>query len=291
MISLQDLLTQSQIVSEHGYKPVQMTPQEYEQRKADAYNAEEGDLHLRDGYVCTECKNKGWISVVKYSEFSRYYSETLTPCKCQRIRKAIHRLHRSGLKNVVKECTFDRYIAEDPWQASVKAAAVKFCHDEGNHWFYMGGQSGAGKSHLCTAITVHYIRQGLEAKYMLWRDEIAKIKASVNDAAVYAGLMKEIKTAPVLYIDDLFKGGKGDDGNYKPPTAADVNAAFEIINYRYNNPELITIISSERTLSELTQIDEAIAGRIAERTKAGGYCLNIKREPSRNYRMRGIQEI
>ncbi len=282
-------LIPSQIRSELGFK--KMTDQEREQHRVDKTNATEGNLHEQDGYDCRECRNKGYIAVCKQAEFSGWWMEYHVPCKCMRIRNAIHRLNRSGLKNVVKECTFDRYIAEEPWQIAAKTAAMRFCKDLENKWFFMGGQSGAGKSHLCTAITVHYIRQGLETKYMMWRDEIARIKASVNDAPVYAGLMKELKESPVLYIDDLFKSGKGEDGNPKPPTAADVNAAFEIVNYRYNNPDLITIISSERTLSELTQIDEAIAGRIAEKTKVGGYCLNIKRDPARNWRMKGIQEL
>jgi DNA replication protein DnaC len=191
----------------------------------------------------------------------------------------------------VKDYTFDKYEAEEPWQQTIKATAQRFLQDDRNTWFFIGGQSGAGKTHICTAIAVHYIRNGKEVKYMLWRDEITKVKAVVNDPEQYGELMKALKETDVLYIDDLFKGGKGEDGQYKPPTAADINAAFEIINYRYNNPNLITIISSERTLVELNEIDEAIAGRIAERAKESGYCINLKKDKSRNWRMKGVGEI
>ena len=75
------------------------------------------------------------------------------------------------------------------------------------------------------------------------------------------------------------------------PTPADINVAFELINYRYINPGLTTIISSERTLSELLEIDETTAGRIAECTKLGGYCINLKKDASRNWRMRGVDEV
>ena len=54
---------------------------------------------------------------------------------------------------------------------------------------------------------------------------------------------------------------------------------------------MITIISSERTIGELSQIDEAIAGRIAERAKAAGYCLSIKRAPGRNWHLKDIEEV
>ena len=266
-----------------------MTEKEFVQWQVDEYNKAVGNLNESDGYDCVICKNKGFTSMVKYNEFIKSHFETLVPCKCARIRSAIKRLNRSGLKNIVKDYTFDNYKCETAWQDNVKFYAMRFCKDNENNWFFIGGQSGAGKTHLCTAIAVHYIRTGKEMRYMLWRDEISRIKASMNDDA--GDMIKELKETQVLYIDDLFKMGKDEDGRVKMPTASDVNIAFEILNYRLLNPELITIISSERTLVELNQIDEAIAGRIAEKTKDAGYCLNIKKDPSRNWRMKGIQEV
>ena len=286
---MKDLVPTSRIKSEPGFET--LSPKEYEERKANVYNASRGSLNEADGYNCDLCKNKGYIATVSHNEQFGYYSETLVPCKCQRVRNAIHRLHLSGLKNIMKDYTFDKYETQDEWRRVLKEKAMQFCRDDAHTWLFMGGQSGAGKTHLCTAIAVHYIRKGKDTKYMLWRDEIAQIKALVNDAQAYAERMRALKEAPVLYIDDLFKGGLAEDGRFRPPTEADIKAAFEIINYRYNNPDLITIISSERTIAEINQIDEAIAGRIAERAKAGGYCLNIKRDPARNWRMHGIAEV
>lgn len=269
----------------------QYSDQELEQMRADSYNRSVGRLNETDGFECAECKNKGYIATVYHNEQFGYYAETLVPCKCQKVRRAIQRLNRSGLKNVVRDYTFQKYETPEPWQQAIKNAALQFCEDKDNNWFFLGGQSGAGKTHICSAIAVHYIRHEKETHYMLWRDEIVKIKAVVNDAEQYAALMNELKKVDVLYIDDLFKTGKNADGNVAAPSAADVNAAFEIINYRYNNPELITIISSERTLNALNAIDEAIAGRIAERSKAGGYCLNIGPDKNKNYRTKGVIEL
>lgn len=269
----------------------ELDPRDREQAKVDSYNREQGDLNEKDGYDCQECKNKGYIAMLHHNEQFGYYSETLVACKCMKIRKAINRLNRSGLRNIVKDYTFAKYEAEEPWQQAIKSAAQKFLKDEGNNWFFIGGQSGAGKSHICSAIAVQYIRDGKEVKYMLWRDEINKIKAVVNVAVEYADLVEPLKKAEVLYIDDLFKTGKDETGRPKQPTSAEINAAFEIINYRYNNPGLVTIISSERTLSDLNNIDEAIAGRIAEKSLQSGYCINLKKDPSRNWRMKGVGEI
>lgn len=276
--------------SELGFEV--LPAKDYEQAKADAYNSSEGDLDKEDGYNCDICKNKGLIASVSRNELFGYYCEVYKPCKCQKARSAIRRLNKSGLKNVVKEYSFEKYETVEPWQQTIKESAMNFVNDDDNNFFFIGGQSGAGKTHICTAIAVEYIRRGKEVRYMLWRDEISKIKAVVNEGEEYSSLMDSLKQTDVLYIDDLFKNGKGEDGKPKPPTSADINAAFEIINYRYNNKRnLITIISSERTLAELVDIDEAVAGRIAERAKAGGYCFNLKKDKSRNWRMKGCGEI
>ena len=81
--------------------------------------------------------------------------------------------------------------------------------------------------------------------------------------------------------------GKGQDGTTQKPTGADINVAFEIINFRYSNPQSVTIISSELTEDELIDIDEAIGGRIYERSKA----ITIGRDRSRNYRIKGAVKL
>ena len=83
-------------------------------------------------------------------------------------------------------------------------------------------------------------------------------------------------SVPVLLIDDLFKT----QSNEKP-TSADVRLAYDLLNYRYENRDLITMLSTERTVSELKQIDEATGGRIYEMAK--GYCLEIGGE-GKNWR-------
>lgn len=268
-----------------------MTAKEYEQAKVDSYNASEGTLHLHDGYNCPLCKNRGFTASLGYNQAVGYYYEMLSPCKCGKIRAAIGRLERSGLKDVVKKYTFATYEIHEGWQQTIKEKAKAFCRQlDSGAWFFIGGQSGAGKTHICTAIAVKCIKAGMNCKYMLWRDEIARIKAIVNEPDLYKQAMDELKQTDVLYIDDLFKGGKDDFGRYKPPTAADINAAFEIINYRYNTNRL-TIISSERTLNDLNAIDEAIAGRIAEKSKPGGYCISLRPDASKNWRMKGVTEL
>jgi DNA replication protein DnaC len=257
-----------------------MSPREYEQFKVDGLNAAEGNRNEEDGYNCTICKNKGFVAkLVEYPGGS--VSHCFADCKCVEIRNSIMRMKRSGLKDIISDYTFDKFHDAEPWQKSVKAAAMEYAkHPEG--WFFLGGQSGAGKTHLCTAICREFLLSGRSVVYMLWRDEIVKIKGALTDSDEYGRLIDKFKNADVLYIDDLFKTGRAADGSAPKPTAGDINAAFEIINYRYNNPALLTIISSELSEDELIDIDEAIGGRIFERSKS----ITIAKNRNRNYRIR-----
>lgn len=260
------------------------------QRKCDSYNSTPGNLHEVDGYDCPECLNKGFILVPRQDPRG-YWDEVNTFCKCQKIRQTIRRLKKSGLENIIRDYTFPRFKADEPWQKAVKDAAVRFVKDDDHTWFFIGGASGAGKTHICTAIAGQYLKRGKSVKYMLWRDDVVKLKASVTDYEAYDKMIHELKTADVLYIDDLFKTGKKDDGSAQRPTPADINIAFELLNYRYNNPALVTIISSECRVTDILDIDEAVGGRIAERTTPHGYGINIKPDRSKNYRLKGAIEL
>lgn len=257
-----------------------MSPRDYEQFFVDDLNKQIGNENEKDGYNCNVCKNKAYI--VKLVEHPNgTYGKEYGDCKCVEIRRSIMRMKRSGLKDIIRDYTFDKFEAAEPWQQSLKAAATDYAKSR-EGWFYLGGQSGCGKTHLCTAICREFLLEGKQVIYMLWRDDIAKIKGLATFPEERQQMIDRFKKAEVLYIDDLFKTGRNPDGSEPKPTAADINAAFEIINYRYNNPSLLTIISSELNEDELLDIDEAVGGRIFERSKS----ISIAKDRSRNYRIR-----
>lgn len=277
MDRLQEILAKLQ-KSGTTYEP--LSARDYEQFKVDGLNATEGNRDKEDGYNCKICKNKGYVfKVVEYADGS--YSHVCADCKCAEIRRSILRMKRSGLKDIIKDYTFEKFEDAEPWQKTIKAAAMDYAR-EPEGWFYLGGQSGCGKTHLCTAICREFLLEGKQVVYMMWRDDIARIKSLAMDPEERQKLVDRFKQAEVLYIDDLFKTGRNPDGFEPKPTAADINAAFEILNYRYNNPALLTIISSELNEDELLDIDEAVGGRIFERSKS----ISVAKNRSRNYRIK-----
>jgi len=238
--------------------------------RCDGFNNQEGTL---SDYDCPICKNKGQVM-----EIHDGY-ESLIECNCMQVRRTISRIKKSGLANLIKKYTFNQFKVTSSWQKNALDISQNFLANHRGKWFYIGGQVGAGKTHLCTALVNEFIKAGNEAYYMLWRDTVVSLKSVVTDAESYEKAIRPLKEVKVLYIDDFFKTEQN-----KKPTTADINIAFEILNYRYNNHELITIISSEMMMKEIIDIDEAVGSRIYERARQ--HCINITRDIQKNYRLR-----
>ena len=245
----------------------------YSQFKRDSFNDAKGKL---EGEYCPKCKNKGVVMHLTHKW--GYVYECVEKCDCLTLRKNMAALETSGLATMVKDYTFESFKTQHDWQANMKQKAVDYLTDYANNWFFVGGQVGSGKTHICTALANEFIKRSMKTKYMLWRDETVVLKSDIMDKE-YQTSMKTLKTVPVLYIDDFFKTEMK-----KAPSTAEINIAFELLNYRYNNPGLSTIISSEKTIDELLRIDQGVGSRIFQRTKS--YCVNITADVNKNYRLK-----
>lgn len=280
----------------HGEKYSDLTPEESARMllkvKVDGANAVYGKLNElwpSGQYDCPLCLNRGYIMTLVEGE-SGEYEPRAAQCECLNTRKSISRLERSGLKDVTKLYTFKKFQAENEWQKRIKQAAMEYMQaalsgEAG--WFFIGGQSGCGKTHICSAIAVQLIKHHMDTRYMVWRDETRKLKAIVNTPE-YTELLDALKQVKVLYIDDFFKGRREQSGRMNP-TDSDINIAFELLNHRYSNRDSLTIISSELSLDEIADIDEAIAGRIIQ--KAKDHSLVVAADRAKNYRLKGVVQL
>lgn len=199
-------------------------------------------------YDCPECRNKGYIVISDGKAIS--YRD----CGCMAKRRIMRRMHESGLESIIRDYTFASYRASEPWQKDMLKRAQQYAA-EPRGWWYVCGTPGTGKTHICTAICGALLKRGQDVRYMLWREDVPRLKALITDAEAYEDEMQKLKDASVLYIDDFFKGSI---------TEADKNLAFELLNARYNR-RAITIISSERTIEDVLDIDEGLGSRIHER--------------------------
>lgn len=214
-------------------------------------------------FTCARCGDTGLELLA---------DNTCRPCACSPMRKTRSRLARAGLLGAGKRMTFDAFRTDAPWQETLLSRARAFAGQENPGWLFIGGQSGSGKTHLCTAAAVALLRRGYAMQYMRWMSESTRLKEMSMDSGRMK-LMDAYISAPLLYVDDLFKA---------TPTDADKHIAFELLDARYNDHSKVTILSSERTLDAILVIDEAIGGRILER--CGAYVLRIAPDVQRNYR-------
>lgn len=244
------------------------------QEEADRFNEKQGDL---EGYDCSLCKNKGYILKPVYEKMYDDYVPVMATCECMKKRETIRKANNSGLGEYIKK-RFDDYIATEDWQKSIKAKALEYVKSDNDNWFVMLGQSGSGKT-LISCIIANYLLlvKNQEVLYITWTDFISKLKRDMmNDhSSDVSDYLEKIKNAEVLFIDELLKKHNETDLKY----------IIEIINHRYTN-NLQTIISSERTIGELLDIDEATFGRVIE--KADKYIINIPKDRKKNYRLRNI---
>ena len=246
----------------------------YEAGRIAFYNAAEGALHRRDGVDCPVCRNKGYF--YRMSEDGYMVAHR---CGCADKREVLRRIRESGLQSLIQSCTFAAFETAQEWQRTLKETAEAFCRDQEAYWFYVGGQVGCGKTHICTAICDYYIRRGYDVRYLMWAETAKHLKAMVNDYRAYSDLINAYKRIPVLYIDDFLKVRQGAE-----PSDGDLNLAFELVNARLLRPKAITVISSEKTLKEAMEYDEATFSRIFQR--CGRYYLAVERKRDRNYRLR-----
>lgn len=239
----------------------------YEQLVCDSENAKVGNL---TGYDCPVCRNKGYV--MEYRDKRRICIR----CGCMDARASIQRAAESGLQDILRDYTLETYQTVEPWQAAAKRAAERYLEDK-TGWFVASGAVGSGKSHLCVAICGNLLTQGRAVRYLMWRDQINRLKAFTEPEERDA-LLKAYKTADVLYIDDFLKCGRNEQ-----PTKADLDVALEIIMARYNQPGKLTILSTERSVEELLDLDEALGSRVFERSK--GHYLRFT-GTDKNWRLR-----
>lgn len=234
----------------------------YAQMRCDWYNQTVGTL---TGYDCPKCRNRGYIATLEDGY------ETHKECSCMAIRRNRRNMEQSGLSEAIKTMTFDAYVCKEQWQTSLKANVMNYASKNRSQWLYIGGQTGAGKTHLCTAVCGVLLERGVQIRYEMWRT----IYRDLTQFKTKQERFQQLSDAQVLYIDDFLKSNEPE---------REIAIAFDVINERYARNKT-TILSSELVSKDLFQLDAALAGRIKER--CNGYMFRIEASDGRNYRMEG----
>lgn len=281
MVNLSEIIGNEIEIPENLPEIKPMSPESFEQMMINFENSKEGNL---PDFDCKECKNRGYIAVLVNRE--RVSKE----CKCMKIRRTIWDLKSIGLGAELEKCKFTSFNVDGKlWRENMLNVCMDYVKDGGESWLYLGGQSRAGKTHLCTAVCRYLIDKGREVKYLLWDSQIFhKLESLRFKYDEYDEYLKELCSYDVLYIDDFLKTATENSSMTgfvdKPdiPANAEMKMAKEVINMRTISRKK-TIISSEHFLEEVTRYDSATGGRIQEMTENGRFAVSINRDSSRKY--------
>ena len=71
-------------------------------------------------------------------------------CSCMEIRRNLILIQKSNLKSLEK-LTLESFETRTSLQKTMKNKALEYL-ESSNVWLYIGGTSGSGKTHICTAI-------------------------------------------------------------------------------------------------------------------------------------------
>ena len=170
---------------------------------------------------------------------------------------------------------FDKFKVSYDWQRQMVVKVKDFLKDIKKSIIFTG-QSGSGKTHIFNSAVFELVEKGYNVEYLRWLEQGKYLKSIVNDKDLYQPIIRRYKNAQVLYIDDFLKVGKNGI-----PTDADISLAFEILDHRKEN-KLATMISTERSLSEILSIDEATGGRLLELCEIR---LELHELKAKNYRL------
>ena len=216
---------------------------------------EESQKRTIDEYKCNKCRDMLFII---------QDDGTAKECECRSLRIAEEKLKASGVSEEFRKKTFDNFnyeISTEIMESYIKAKSYFKHFDEIRHTrensIMFVGQVGSGKTHLAIAISNLLLDKGIGVIYMPYRDSITNLKQTIRDEENYQREINKYKNAQLLMIDDFLKG---------KITESDINIMYEIINYRYFK-NLPVIVTSEKTVSEIIDIDEAIGSRLFEMSK------------------------
>ena len=234
--------------------------------------------------LCPVCNGSGWVAhrvPLGHPDHGEVF-----PCRCQETVSQENRLSQllrysnvGPLQRISFETTRPEGRLPGP-QSKVLfgeafKAAARFA-EEPRGWLVLTGPSGSGKTHLAAAIANRCIERGRTVLFAFVPDLLDHLRGTYTPQSdvSYDDLSQQVRTAPVLVLDDL--------GKQRSSSWAD-EKLHQIIVHRHNN-RLPTVIT---TMIDASQPEEGpIGSRIQDpsvgeliRMDAPDYRKSKKRRP------------
>lgn len=246
-------------------------------------------------YKCNICKDIYWVvemddeQLIALDDAERNgLKGTVRPCECEKKRQVERMFRTSHITEEFQKLGFQNFTIENRPLSVIQArdAALDYLKqfDEIRNTrcnsIALLGKPGCGKTHLLMAICNNLMRRNISVMYFPWVEGMNELKDKLDKLEQKTDAMKNIE---VLYIDDLYKGRRA-------PTDWSLEQLFGIVNYRYLNHKP-TLLSCERDIDELCEVDEGIGSRLYEMSRNYTVLIKLTDEEKKygmkiNYRIR-----
>ena len=215
---------------------------------------------------CPVCDGQGWVArrvPLGHPDFGELF-----PCRCREQvadHERMQRLQRySGLtKGMLDSMTFEtfkvrRHDIDFEGQVSLEKAydaATNFATHP-KDWLHIAGEHGSGKTHLAVAVVERCIRKGYPALFTFVPDLLDHLRAafSPNSPVQYDRLFEQVKSTPLLILDDL-------GAETSTPWAKE--KLYQLVVHRHNARQP-TMITTYLTMDEIKANHARLASRLRD---------------------------
>ena len=217
---------------------------------------------------CPVCDGHGWVErrvPLGHPDFGELF-----PCRCREQVADQHRMQRlqrySGLsKEMLDRMTFDKFevnrhdvTAEKlGYLENAYTSAVTFAIKP-DGWLLIAGNHGSGKTHLAVAVVDQCIRRGHPSLFTFVPDLLDHLRStfSPNSPVQYDQLFEQVKSAPLLILDDM---------GAETSTSWAKEKLYQIVVHRYN-ARLPTLITTYLTIDEIEAAHPRLSSRLLDGT-------------------------
>ncbi len=205
--------------------------------------------------TCPMCGGLGYVRAdvpLGHPDFGK-----LVPCACrldELAEKRASALRTLSELELLERMTFDTFAPEGHGLPPDKRKNLRWAYEEArafaqnpHGWLVLKGGYGCGKTHLAAAIANECVERGEPVLFITVPDLLDHLRATFspsnpdNHAPAFDARFHEIRTVPVLILDDL---------GTESATSWAQEKLYQVFNHRYN-ARLATVVTTNHELEDI----------------------------------------
>ncbi len=221
-----------------------------ERATTNGFRGEFGDDDPETGTGCGACGGRGWYAPsvpVGHPEFGqavtcRCLEDRLTETRQARLVRYsnLGALTRFTFETLDRDGRLEGFDGKERFRAAYDAALEFSSRPEG--WLVLSGPYGTGKTHLAAAVSNRLIQNEYSVFFVHVPELLDHLRSAYSPASetTYDELFEQVKSAPILVMDELHSGNS---------TPWSQEKLRQLINHR-GNAQLPTVITTALPLEE-----------------------------------------